>query len=106
MIGQLKKRIKIQVLTIVDTPGGGAEEQWADELTTWAKVEPLRSNRTLQDNQIVLMDGYKITIRWADNRIMDKKRRIIYKNKNLTINSVVELDEAKRFYEITAVISE
>lgn len=103
MIGRMRHRITIQHLIIVDQPGGGASEQWTDELTTWAKVEPLRSSRSLQDNQVELLDGYRFTIRWASDRTMDKKRRVVYAGKNWTINSIVQIDEAKRFYQITAI---
>lgn len=103
MIGKMNHRITFQLLTIVPQPGGGGSEEWTDELTTWAKVSPLRSGRQLQDNQVSLVDGYKFIVRWAKDRTIDKKRRIKYENKIMTINSVVEIDESKRYYEITAI---
>jgi len=106
MIGKMRHRITVQVITIVEQPGGGLDETWADELTTWASVKPLKSSRLLQDNQVKLMNGYTIVLRWADGRIMDKKRRIVHNGETLTINGAFVIDEAKRFWQITAIINE
>lgn len=105
MIGQLKHRIKIQVWTEVDEPGGGVSQTWTDELTTWAIVKPLSSKRVVLSDQVQISTGYKIVLRWATGRILDKKRRIVYNGENLTISGVVVVDEAKRFYELTCLVN-
>lgn len=103
MIGKMRHRVTFQVVTITDQPGGGAIEDWADELTTWAEVIPLKPSKVLQDNQVQLKNGFTVRVRWANGRIVDKKRRIVYKGVNYSINGVFVIDEAKRFYEITAI---
>lgn len=105
-IGRLKDRITIQVWSQVTDPGGGVSEAWTDELTTWAEVKPLRSKRNAQDAQITLQEAYMIHLRWATGRILDKKRRIEFGDKVLTITGAIVIDEAKRFWEINALVNE
>lgn len=106
MIGDMRYRVTIQVWSSVTDPGGGVSEIWTDELTTWADVKPLKSSRLLQDNQVKLANEYTVTLRWADGRILDKKRRIIYGTQTLTINGAVIMDERKRWWQITAIDNE
>src|SRR5699024_12560773 len=88
MIGKMRDRITFQLLTIVDTPGGGSKEEWADEFETWTEALPLRNGRQLQDNQVVLKEGYTFRIRWAKSRNINKERRIKFGDNIYTINSV------------------
>lgn len=106
MIGQMRYRVKIQNWEVVEQPGGGGGGQWTDELTTWANVKPLKSKRVVISDKVVMSNGYKIVLRWADGRILDKKRRIVYNGQNLTIDGVIVVDEQKRFYELTCLVNE
>lgn len=103
MIGKMRHRITVEVLTITQEPGGGASETWATEISTWASVAPLKSSRIAIDGEVKISDGYKIIIRWANGRIMDKQRRIKYGDLILTISGVQVIDEAKRFFQITCL---
>jgi SPP1 family predicted phage head-tail adaptor len=102
-IGSMKHRVTVQVWSQVTDPGGGVSEDWTDEVTTWASVKPLSSKRMVVDSQVVISDGYTLILRWADGRILDKKRRIIYGTKTLTIGGAQVVDEAKRFYKLTCL---
>lgn len=110
-IGKMRHRIKVEVLTIVSEPGGGSSEEWSADTDvspdgmTWASVQPLSSKRIVVSEKVDISNGYKIVLRWATGRIMDKKRRIVYNGQNLTISGVVVVDEAKRFYEITCLVN-
>src|SRR5699024_4548076 len=112
MIGKMRDRITFQLLTIVDTPGGGSKEEWSDEFETWCEAIPLRNGRQLQDNQVVLKSGFKFRIRWAKSRDINKERRIIFNSNVYTINTVTSYTPEGRtrtlqdFYEITAITSE
>ena len=112
MIGKMRNRITFQLLSIVDTPGGGAKEEWADEFETWTEALPLRNGRQLQDNQVVLKEGYTFRIRWAKSRNINKERRIKFGDNIYTINSVTPYTPKERtrtlqdYYEITAITSE
>lgn len=108
-IGKMRYRIKVEVMTIVSQPGGGSNEEWGADTDvspdgmTWADVKPLSSKRTVVSDKVIISNGYKIILRWATGRIMDKKRRIIYNDKIFSINGVSVIDEAKRFYEIICI---
>jgi SPP1 family predicted phage head-tail adaptor len=101
----MNKRITIQVFTEVEQPGGGLSEEWTDELTTWAQVEPLSAKRMVVAEKVVISEGYSIILRWANGRILDKTRRVIYNDQTLTINGAVIKDEAKRFWQLTCIIN-
>ena len=105
-IGKMNHRITVQAMTIVTDPGGGVTETWTDELTTWAEVKPLRSKRNAQDAQITLQEAYLVHLRWASGRVLDKQRRIIFGDKTLTITGAIVIDEAKRYWELNALVDE
>lgn len=100
MIGQMRHRITVEILNIVDQPGGGSSEEWQTELETWADVQPLNSKRVVINDKVDISTGYKIILRWADGRIMDKKRRIMYRGEIFGISGVTVVDAARRFYEL------
>src|SRR5699024_12734313 len=88
MIGKMRNRITFQLLSIVDTPGGGAKEEWADEFETRTEALPLRNGRQLQDNQEVLKEGYTYRIRMDKSKNINKERRIKFGENIYTINKV------------------
>lgn len=112
MIGDMRYRITVQVWTQVTEPGGGLSESWEADTTvsadgtTWADVKPLTSKRVVVADKVVIAEGYRIILRWASGRIMDKKRRIVYNGQTLTISGVQVVDEMKRFFQITCLTNQ
>lgn len=89
----------------VDFPvaGGGFVSEYVFSFEEWTKVEPLTSRRTLQDNQIELVDGMRFNVRWRDDPQPTKSMLVEYEGKIFTINSIVETDQRKRYWQIIAM---
>jgi len=104
MLGQFKYRIKFQELKIVSQPGGGGKEQWTDVLSTWTKKNPLRAGRSLEDNQVVMKTTFRFEIMRRSAVQIKKDMRIVFKNQNFTVTSIVPLDEFST--EITGILEE
>ena len=110
-IGRLKDRITVEKWTAVEQPGGGISESWAADTDvstdgkTWAEMKPLSSKRMVVGDKVAISDGYKCILRWTTSRIMDQKRRIVYKGQNLTISGAIELREARNYWQLTCLVN-
>lgn len=105
-IGKMDKRITL--LEPLDTrlPSAGGETTWLPVITTWAEVIPVTSRRELTDSQIELQDAMQFNFRFAcDGREPRKRWQIEYKGQQYTINSIIEKDEAKRFWRVLAIVN-
>lgn len=103
MIGKFTHNIKIQCLTLDENDSGGAKEVWKTVKCVKAEVSPLRSNRSLTDNQVQLSNAYQIHFWYKSLPSMSKSYRIIHDNKPLTIISLIDISLQARYWEITAV---
>lgn len=102
MIGQMRDRVKIKAPIDVEEAGGGAKSTYEVVLEDWSKVEPLRSSRVLQDNQINLNEGFTFNLRYRSAFTPDKTMLIEFESRDYTINSIQEVKERKRYWVITA----
>jgi head-tail adaptor len=105
-IGKMDKRITL--LEPVDTrlPSGGGETTYVTVLTTWAEVLPVKSSRMLTDSQIELQDSMQFNFRFSlDGREPQKRWVIDYRNHRYIIHSIIEKDEAKRFWRVIAAVN-
>lgn len=102
-IGSMRDRVVFKAP--VDTPvsGAGFVSEYVFSFEEWTKVEPLTSRRTLQDNQIELVDGMRFNVRWRATPQPNKSMLVEYEGKIYTINSIVELDQRKRYWQIVAL---
>lgn len=102
-IGSMRDRVVFK--EPVDSPvsGGGFVSEYVFSFEDWTKVEPLSSRRTLQDNQIEMVDGMRFDIRWRSSPQPNKSMRVEYEGKIFTINSIVEMNQRKRYWHIIAV---
>lgn len=102
-IGSMRDRVVFKAP--VDTPvsGAGFSSEYVFSFEEWTKVEPLTSRRTLQDNQIELVDGMRFNVRWRATPQPNKSMLVEYEGKIYTINSIVELDQRKRYWQIIAM---
>lgn len=107
MIGSMRDRITFKGPVNTALPGAGANTSYVDIFTDWSKAEPLSSSRSLQDNQIVLQNGYRFTIRYRSSPQPDKNMLIQYGDSDYTINSIEQiLDNRNRYWRITAISNE
>lgn len=102
-IGSMRDRVIFKDQVNTPVPGGGAETTWVVAFQEWTKIEPLRSSRRLEDSQIQLQDGFRFNIRYRDKVQPTKSMLLEYEGKDYTINSIIEVNERKRYWQITAV---
>lgn len=72
--GLLNRRITIQKLTIIQDDGGGYTEDWQDEVTVWASVQPLNGIERYAAMQLGYEADFKVIIRYNDNLVSPNKK--------------------------------
>ncbi|WP_342045983.1 phage head closure protein [Bacillus sp. OTU530] len=97
--GKLNKRIVLQKLATVDDGAGGSEESWQDTSSVWALIQPLQGRELYQAQQINTELTHRITIRYRED--VNASMRIMYNNREFTIDSIVNIEESNRFLEMT-----
>lgn len=97
----MRYRATFQKYTVVDDGAGGGAEQWADEFSTWAEVIPLRSSNRLEDNQVSMRDTFKVKVRWYKDREITVDMRMVFEGKHYAVTGVVEINERRRYFEVT-----
>lgn len=103
MIGAMRDIVVFKEPIDVPVPGGGAVSTYVESFRDWTKIEPLTSDRGLTDNQVQLQDGFRFNIRFRNSPQPNKKMLVEYEGRDYTINSIIERNERKRFWQITAV---
>ena len=96
--GKLKHRIEVQENQPSKDTLGGYEPNWVSIATTWAKVDVETGTRALEYLQAYNGRPYTITMR-QDIELNPNTMKVIYKGKDLIINSV-ETNEDKYTYQI------
>lgn len=102
LIGKLKSRIKFEQLLRMQDAGGGFNETWVTVYQTWAQVKPSKGRRLLETGKVVIWNGFEIHCRYRADKPLSDTMRIVYKNRPLTIQSLIMINEAEREYEIIA----
>lgn len=102
-IGSMRDRVIFKEPVNTSVPGAGWQTTYQTSFEDWTKIEPLTSNRTLQDSQIQLQDGFRFNIRYRDTPQPNKSMLVEYEGRDYTINSIVEVNERKRYWQIVAV---
>lgn len=102
-IGSMRDRVIFKEPVNTPVPGGGSVSEWVVAFEDWTKIEPLRSSRRLEDSQIQLQDGFRFNIRYRTMDHPTKSMLVEYEGKDYTINSIVEVNERKRYWEIVAI---
>lgn len=101
LIGELRHRVTLQVLSLASDSGGGGTISWQPLSEVWASVEPLSARPDVQGERTVRPVTYRIIVRYL--AVLMAARRIIFKDKRLSVISLVNIDESDRFIEFTAV---
>lgn len=102
-IGSMRDRVVFKAPVDFPLDGGGFVTEFVFSFEEWTKVEPLSSRRTLQDNQIELVDGMRFNVRYRSSPQPTKSMLVEYEGKKFTINSIVEVDQRKRYWQIVAL---
>jgi head-tail adaptor len=71
---------------------GGAAISYSHLIRIWAKVTPMTSGQMLDYDQVNTAQGYEIESREITTIQLTTKNGIIYKNKMLSIHSLIVID--------------
>ena len=63
MIGEMRNRVIVQVMSPTTDAGGGQSISWGTATTVWAKVENLSGSETFFGDQLEARSNYKFTIK-------------------------------------------
>lgn len=95
--GRLTERIKIYEEVETVNEYGTTFNELVLYWETWGNVRPIRGRASLEANQVVMKDAYKITVRYRPDKNPNKKLVMIYRGKHLRLNSIIN-DEAGKAY--------
>ena len=96
--GRLNKRVTIQELSISKDQFNADIESWADVITVWAHIEPLRGREYWQAKQVVAEVTGRITIRYQQG--IDEKMRVTYGDNTYNILAVINPEEGNRILQL------
>jgi SPP1 family predicted phage head-tail adaptor len=99
--GKLRHRIIIQSLQKVDDGGGGYTEDWVNIGNVWASVQPLQGRELFQAQQVQAELSHKVRIRYREGIV--PSMRVVFNNRIMEIQSVINIDEANREIELLCI---
>lgn len=92
-IGAMDKRVTFQTGTLVsDGMGAGGTMSWADTLTCWVALWPLRGSEALEGMKLEHTITHKVRCWYSD--LINPKQRIKYGTRCFEIISLINPDEA------------
>lgn len=97
-IGDLRQRVTLQ--QSVKTPDGhkGFTEQWQDLASMWASVEPLTGREYFSAHQIQAEVTHRVKVRHRTDATV--KMRFKHQDRNLYIESIIDIKERRETLEI------
>ena len=86
--GQYDERVTIQNLTETLDGYGDPIQSWADQVTTWAQVLPIRGDEPFHLSQTLSKAAIKFRIRYNSGITITTKQRLVYNSVNYDIEHV------------------
>lgn len=99
-IGKMRSRITLCFPVETELPGGSGRTDWVIYDNIWAEFIPISGRRSEQDSQMEMYEGATVRIRYTTSFTPDKNAILWHKDKSYTINSVQELYDRSRFWEL------
>lgn len=100
--GELNKKIQIQEKTITVNENGYPVDVWTNLISPYAKIENTNGSKFFNSGSENIKKISKFTIRY--NSILkdknEKNLRIVYSNRNFTIQYINDPKEKHKFFEI------
>lgn len=90
-IGDLRHRITLQKLEMVQNAYGEMTETWTDVSTVWASVNPISAREFFQAETVNSEITHKILIRYREN--VKPSMRVKFKDRIFFIQSVINFNE-------------
>lgn len=94
-IGDLRERVTIERVTLVDDGGGGVDETWVEVATVWGKVRPLSGDERVEADAISGALTHEIHMRWRSDVGPDMRLRVGTRLFDLRV--VMDPDNRQRF---------
>ena len=101
IVAQMRERVDIQAVLQAPDGQGGYDELWANELTVWAKIEPMKGFEKLQAMQLGELLTHKVTMRYNDT--VTTKHRLKLGTRTFAIKEVINQDESDSFLILRCV---
>lgn len=98
--GGLRHKIKFQQLTVANDTWGHSNETWADQVTCFAAIWPLRGIERMEGMKLDNEVTHKIRIRYEKD--IHPKMRIEFGERYFNILSIINVDERNIYQEIMA----
>jgi SPP1 family predicted phage head-tail adaptor len=99
-VGMLNRRISIERLAVTADTLGGFTETWQPLSQPWAHIKPMSGRELIHADQISALAVSRFVIRY--NRYLVESDRVLYRGVYYNIRSLVNIDEADEYTEITA----
>ena len=100
MISKFRARITFKSKTGVSDGAGGFVNTLHDYYTCWAEVQNKTNDKTNILSNDSINDAITFRIRWTSSYAFDQKLVISYKNNLYLINSIINEDNAYKYYLI------
>jgi SPP1 family predicted phage head-tail adaptor len=96
----LNRRISIERKTLTPDALGGFDEVWQPLAQPWAHIKPMSGRELIHADKIGASATSRFVIRYNANLI--ESDRVLYRGVYYNIRSLVNIDEADEYTEITA----
>ena len=100
--GKLRKRITIQTPSTTQNAIGEPIASWADTITVWGSIEPLKIRERIAAAQVDTENMSRVTIRYP-GFVVTSAMRLKYGTRYFSIQGASNLDERNRTVEIQCV---
>lgn len=97
----MDKRVKLQTITRTADSQGGFTEAWADTVSLWAQIKPMKAYEKYQFAQNATPASHEIMIRYRAG--VTNKMRFEYDSRYFYIKEVLNIDESNSYLKITAM---
>lgn len=99
-IGKMRRLITLQRREEAPDGYGGFVTTWTDYSQTWAWFKTMSGQERLFGMQLENPVTHKIYIRYRSD--IDERDRIVYMERYFNIRALLDLEELRRYIEITA----
>lgn len=97
--GMMKRRVSLQRKGDTPDGAGGVTVAWTQYAQPWASIKPKQGSEKLHSDRLDATGLSIVVMRYRDDVIESDK--LVYRGKDYQIRSIVNIEEADRFLELT-----
>lgn len=103
-IGNLDKKIKVQISSFIDSNAPGQESGigFTDILETWAMIKTFKTNDQQDGVNVSQSITHQFIFRYTAINL-DREIFVEYNSKKFRIDSVENIDEENKYYRLTSI---